>query len=111
LLVASLAFAAAPEAGAGLLTKTALHGTGFDTDVGSTIVREEDYPRPARGEGWAGFRSILSLCRGGWRPANDTRPSVELLYGPIQYAPSRRTTAPRVRSMISTSNEIDQFSI
>jgi hypothetical protein len=33
LLVASLAFAAAPEAGAGFLTKTALHGTGFDTDV------------------------------------------------------------------------------
>jgi hypothetical protein len=31
--------------------------------------------------------------------------------GAPQYAPSRRTTAPKVRSMILTSNESDQFSM
>jgi len=33
------------------------------------------------------------------------------LSGHVQYAPTRRTTAPKVRSMILTSNESDQSSM
>jgi hypothetical protein len=42
LLVASPAFAQAFEAEVGFMTQTTLHGSGFDLDVGSIILRGED---------------------------------------------------------------------